>query len=197
MLLIQLTSAHGPAECEHAVALTLKELLQAAEHDGVAFDVLEQTPSPAGYLSVLLRSDAPAATAWIAPWLGTIQWVFTSPMRPHHRRRNWFVAVQSCAVPAVIPEDGEILFKPCKASGKGGQHVNTTDSAVHAIHVASGLSVKVMAERSQHANKRLARELLAVKLMQGNLQHQDAAKKQRSLQHWGVERGAAVKVFRK
>ena len=196
MLLIQLTAAHGPAECEHAVRLTLKALLREAEAASLAFDVLEAAQTPAGYKSVLLRSASAGAASWIAPWLGSIQWVFTSPLRPHHKRKNWFVAVQRCTVPEVIPADGEIVFQACKASGAGGQHVNTTDSAVHAVHVASGVSVKVSAERSQHANKRLARELIAIRLAQRNAEQADAAKQGRSLQHWQVERGAPVKVFR-
>jgi peptide chain release factor len=67
---------------------------------------------------------------------------------------------------------------------------------VHATHVASGLSVKVGTERSQHANKRLARELLAIKLAQRNAGAQDAARQGRSRQHWQVARGSPVKVFR-
>ncbi len=197
MLLIQITAAHGPAECELAARLTLQRLLQEAEAAGIRFELLECMDSKAGIKSALLCSKDGQAENWIRPWIGTIQWVFTSPMRPQHKRKNWFVAVQSCAVPEVLCTDDEIHFQTCRASGAGGQHVNTTDSAVHATHIASGLSVKVASERSQHANKRLARELLAVKLAQHNQRQQDAARQDRSRQHWQVERGAAVKVFRR
>lgn len=196
MLLIQLSAAHGPAECEYALALTLGELLRAAARDGIAVDVVEECATPAGYRSVLLRSESGQAARWFEPWVGSIQWVFASPFRAHHKRRNWFVAVQACPLRLSVPEDGEIIFRPCKASGKGGQHVNTTDSAVHATHAASGIAVKVMAERSQHANRRLARQLLALKLAKRNAQGQDDAKRARSLQHWAVQRGRPVKVFR-
>ncbi|MBA4004828.1 MAG: peptide chain release factor H, partial [Delftia sp.] len=133
MLLIQLTASHGPAECEHAVRLTLRELLRDCAASGIAVDVLEETPTPAGYKSVLLRceGDTGLLHGTLGAWLGTIQWVFDSPLRPHHPRRNWFVAVQKCEPPRQLPADGEIVFQACKASGKGGQHVNTTDSAVH------------------------------------------------------------------
>ena len=64
----------------------------------------------------------------------------------------------------------DIRYEAVRASGPGGQHVNKTDSAVRATHLPSGLSVKVQTERSQHANKRLARALLAHKLAtQANL----------------------------
>ncbi|THU04018.1 peptide chain release factor H [Lampropedia puyangensis] len=196
MLLMQLTAAHGPAECEYAVRLTLQELQRACARDGLPLLVLECNASAHGFQSVLLQSEHPQAQAWFQAWLGTIQWIFTSPMRPHHPRKNWFVALQLCPQVAQLPCDGEIVFATCRASGKGGQHVNTTDSAVHATHVRSGISVKVMTERSQHANKRLARSLIAMKLAQKQACGEEDARKQRTQQHWAVERGKPVKIFR-
>ncbi|RGE46938.1 peptide chain release factor H [Comamonas testosteroni] len=196
MLLIQITAAHGPTECEYAARLTLRELLKEAQREGTALQLLEETPTVAGCKSALLRIEAEAMPLWLKDWLGTIQWVFESPFRPHHPRKNWFVAVQRCAAPEALPQDSEILFQACRASGKGGQRVNTTDSAVHAIHVASGIAVKVMTERSQHANKRLARELIALKLAQRQELSAQQSAKQRSQQHWKVERGKPVKLMR-
>lgn len=196
MLLIQITAAHGPTECEHAARLTLRELLRSAEREGTGMQLLEENHTPAGCKSALLRGEAESMPAWLGEWLGTIQWVFASPFRPHHPRKNWFVAVQRCEAPQELPAEGEIIFQACRASGKGGQHVNTTDSAVHAVHVASGIAVKVMTERSQHANKRLARELIALKLAQRQEQSLQQSATQRSQQHWQVERGSPVKLIR-
>ena len=74
MLLIQLTASHGPAECEHAVRLTLRELLRDCAASGIAVDVLEETPTPAGYKSVLLRceGDTGLLHGTLGAWLGTI-----------------------------------------------------------------------------------------------------------------------------
>lgn len=196
MLLMQITAAHGPAECEHAARLTLRALLRQAEQEGTPVQLLEALETPAGCKSALLRVDAQVLPPWLAAWVGTIQWVFASPLRPHHPRKNWFVAVQRCAAPEQLPQDGEIVFQACRASGKGGQHVNTTDSAVHALHVASGIAVKVAAERSQHANKRLARELIALKLAQRQADGARQSAQERSQQHWAVERGRPVKLLR-
>ena len=136
MLLMQLSAAHGPAECEYAVQLTLRKLLQACAAEGVTVEVMEEFRTAAGYKSVLLRCER--ETPALREWLGTIQWIFASPLRPHHPRKNWFVAIQRCEPPRQLPTDGEIQFQACKASGKGGQHVNTTDSAVHACMCPAG-----------------------------------------------------------
>jgi len=92
-------------------------------------------------------------------------------------------------------EVGEIRYEATRASGSGGQHVNKTDSAVRATHVASGLSVKVQSERSQLPNKRLAGQLLAGKLQALAQVQADRDKSQRRQLHLQAERGNAVRVF--
>lgn len=97
MLLIQITAAHGPTECEHAARLTLRELLRSAEREGIGMQLLEENHTPAGCKSALLRVEVESMPAWLGEWLGTIQWVFASPFRPHHPRKNWFVAMPTSA----------------------------------------------------------------------------------------------------
>ena len=197
--MLQITAAHGPGECEQAVAITLRALLRDAEQRGVALQIVEENASAVGYKSVLLQLPQDVPQAWLATWVGNVQCVFASPLRPGHRRKNWFVGVQRCDLPdpeTVQIADQDIVFQACRASGKGGQHVNTTDSAVHALHVPSGISVKVMAERSQHANKRLARSLIAMRLAERQELKKEAAKQERSQQHWSLIRGNPVRVLR-
>ena len=82
-----------------------------------------------------------------------------------------------------------------RSSGPGGQHVNKTDSAVRATHLASGISVKVQSERSQHANKRLARLLIAWKLEQQQQENNAVLKSQRRMFHHQIERGNPRRTF--
>ncbi|QIL84121.1 peptide chain release factor H [Diaphorobacter sp. HDW4A] len=198
MMLVQITAAQGPAECERAVDMALRALLRDAPGYGVELQLVEENATACGYKSVLLQARGDAAAAWLSKWEGSVQCVFESPFRPGHRRKNWFVGIRRCEVPEhdATLDERDLRFQACRASGKGGQHVNTTDSAVHATHLPSGIAVKVMTERSQHANKRLARALIAMKLQQLAEQGVDAARHDRNQQHWSLERGNPVRVLR-
>jgi len=74
------------------------------------------------------------AEAFVADCIGTTRWVGSSPFRPLHRRRNWFVGVQRISTGEEAPglRDEDIRYQTLRAPGPGGQHVNKTDSAVPA-----------------------------------------------------------------
>lgn len=92
-------------------------------------------------------------------------------------------------------EDSEIVFEFIKSQGPGGQHVNKTCSAVRAKHIATNISVKVQSERSQHANKKLAKQLIFWRLHEYQTQQVSALDKQRHVSHYQIERGNAKKIF--
>ena len=126
---------------------------------------------------------------------GGIQWICPSPYRARHARKNWFIGAERFAAPPASLE-GEIRFETLRSSGPGGQHVNTTDSAVRATHLASGISVRVQSQRSQHANKRLAILLIARRLADQASSAADALRAERRRAHGRISRGAARRVFR-
>lgn len=70
---------------------------------------------------------------------GTVLWVSASPFRPHHKRRNWFAGIRRFEADPVLafrPEDVEVTVS--RSSGPGGQHVNTADTRVQALHRPTG-----------------------------------------------------------
>lgn len=202
MIWLQITANTGPAECCLAVSKALRLLLQEADEARVEVSLIEEIPGPvAGTLrSVFLGLQSaepaePAAADHLATrWSGSLLWVCQSPYRPFHKRKNWFLGGAVYSAPAPLP-DSDIRYEATRASGPGGQHVNKTDSAVRATHIATGLSVKVQSERSQHANKRLAGQLLATKLAALGKAAEDEGKAERRLQHHQSERGNAARVF--
>ena len=88
-----------------------------------------------------------------------------------------------------------VEFQTCRSGGKGGQHVNKTESAVRATHKESGISVRVESERSQHANKKLAVMLLAQKLAEHHAGQAGNFAQELHAQLYQVERGNPKRTF--
>ncbi|CDL82050.1 peptide chain release factor H [Xenorhabdus szentirmaii] len=196
MILLQISSAQGPDECMLAVSKALERFIQEADELNVNSDILEEERGPrSGTLrSVLIAIQGGNEQQLLERWNGTIKWVCDSPWRKGGSRKNWFIGVTTFApIPKVA--ESEIRFETLKASGPGGQHVNKTESAVRAVHVASGISIKVQSERSQHANRRLACMLLEHRLQQVQNMNQAQIKSERRSCHHQIERGNAVRTF--
>lgn len=195
MIYLQISTGQSPAECRLFARFLLHRLLAEARADGLHAEVLDENADRHGPFSAVLTVSGSRAEDFADRRTGTQQWICASPLRPKHPRKNWFVALTRLPEPPPLPDDGGIVFQTCRAGGKGGQHVNKTDSAVRATHTATGLSVRADSERSQHANKKCARQLLALKLAQ---QHGHAVAQYAKQAHSGLyrlERGNPVRVF--
>lgn len=197
MLLLQFSAAQGPVECQLAVAKALRRLLDEAADCAVEASVVEQEPGEreGTFRSILLALEGARAAELAQSWEGTVQWICPSPYRTNHERKNWFIGVARFAAPMATFE-GEIRFETMRASGPGGQHVNTTESAIRATHVGTGISVRVQSERSQHANKRLAVLLISRRLAQRTEEAKVEQRADRRMAHHQVTRGDPVRVFR-
>jgi peptide chain release factor len=197
MILIQLSAAQGPAECCLAVTKALKVLIKEAEALKLKVKLLEEElgPKANSFKSVLLSVEGKGVLAFAKGWNGTILWSCKSPYRPKHKRKNWFIT-GSYSQYEENELKNDIKFEACRSSGPGGQHANKTSSAVRAIHLASGIDVKVQSERSQHANKRLAIALIERKLVEKENLAKEALNSSRHKSHHLIERGNAIRVFR-
>ena len=192
------TSGSGPAECQHAVAGVMDVMREEAELFDVDFDT-RGVRTKHGYKSVVVLSSGADAEAFAKNWRGTIQWRAQSNLRPTHKRANWFIGVfdlpASEQVPARI-HARDVIFETFRAGGPGGQHQNTTDSAVRATHRQTGLSAVVREERSQHRNKALALERLQHLMVAQAAADEAAQKSSRNELHYALERGNPVRCFK-
>ncbi len=199
MIRLFATSGRAPAEGRLALGDVVATMTTEAEAAGLAVDVVPgRTPDRHGPGSVLLivRGDGDAAFA--ARWLGSVQRILRSTLRPGHGRKNWFVGVT--ALPP-SPEPGrldprDVSFEAFRAGGPGGQHQNVTESAVRATHGPTGLAVVARDQRSQHRNKALALERLAVLVSQVGEPDRLAADRAMQGAHDRLVRGAPVRVLR-
>ncbi len=200
MIRLLVTAGRGPAECRIAVAHTLVAMAHEAEALKLDFDVAPggdpDGHGPASAIAVVSGKDA---ERFAAGWTGSIQWIAESPLRPLHRRKNWFIGVtalpETAALPAVL-DPREVRFEAFRAGGPGGQHQNKTESAVRAVHVPSGLAAVARDGRSQHRNKAVALERLAMLLRAAQDVAAIADRAAVHANHDGLERGNPVRRFR-
>jgi peptide chain release factor len=202
------TAGRGPAECRIAVANTLTAMAREAETSGLDLDVaMGRDPDGQGPASVIAVVSGEGAALFAQRWSGSIQWIAESPLRPRHKRKNWFVAVMALpeAPPPLAGEarEGaafldlrEVRFEAFRAGGPGGQHQNKTESAVRAVHVPSGLAAVARDGRSQHRNKAMAVERLAMLLRTSQEIAAIADQHTVHLSHGRLERGNPVRRFR-
>lgn len=195
-IILHLSAGGGPAECEWVVAQLTRLWATEAAGSGLICEPLEPIDRQQA-ASVLLRVAGVEADAFAAARTGTIRWIGTSPFRPMHKRRNWFVGVKRAPRVDDMPDfrDADIRYQTLRASGPGGQHVNKTDSAVRATHIPSGLTVLSQDQRSQFANKKIARLKLAMLLDEQRVAGEAQGKKAMWSQNHALERGNAVLTY--
>ncbi len=201
-LWLQITSGRGPAECQIAVARIAPLVVTEANAMELAAEIIggEEGAGRGMLLSALVKVTGAGTVAFADRWRGSVQWICRSPVRPTHKRKNWFVGIDVLTPPAELGSSRilsrDVTFEAMRASGPGGQHVNKTESAVRATHTPTGLTVVAREERSQAMNRKLALARLAAAI--AGQQRSAAAASDRSLwtQHDQLARGNPVRTFK-
>lgn len=196
--LLQITSGRGPAECGLVAAQVLKRLLREAGDFGLDATVVghENGGENGTVETAVILVSGKDAERFSASWTGTVQWIGQSMFRKFSKRKNWFVGIfESEMDNATDVSEKDIRYQAMRSSGAGGQHVNKVSSAIRAIHEPTGIAAVAMDSRSQHQNKKLARERLMDKP-----RGQSLRKMQEQFQtHWNnqlqVQRGNPTRIF--
>lgn len=194
-IILHLSSGGGPAECRWVVARLARAFVREARDCGILCEPLE--PIGDDPASLLLRVSGTGADAFVDHRSGTILWTGQSPFRPAHKRKNWFVGVSRVGMTDEAGDlsDADIDYQAMRASGPGGQHVNKTDSAIRATHRPTGLVAVSQEQRSQHANRKVARLKLALLLAERAKAAESEARRAAWDRNQGLERGNAVRTY--
>lgn len=195
---LQITSGRGPVECCRVVALVLEKILREAQKRKLRVEILEKETGPVNrtLLSAVVALEGASCDVLADEWEGTVLWIARSPYRIHHRRKNWFVGVQTFLLSeSREATEDDIRYETLRASVPGGQHVNKTESAVRAVHIPSGISVVASDQRSQWQNKKLATERLLVKLTAWNIEQAMIQAQTNWSNHNSLQRGNPVKII--
>ncbi len=178
---LDLQAGSGGTEAQDWTSMMLRMYLRWADAKGFKTEVIEVSEGDvAGLKSATVRIVGDYAYGWLRTETGVHRLVRKSPFDSGGRRHTSFA---SAFVYPEIDENIAIDINPAdlridvyRASGAGGQHVNTTESAVRITHLPTNTVVQCQNDRSQHKNKDQAMKQLRAKLFELELQKQNAEK---------------------
>ena len=190
----------GGTESQDWADMLLRMYLRWAERQGFQTVLYDYQPGEeAGLKSATFAVNGDYAYGLLTSEIGVHRLVRISPFDQAKRRHTSFASV---FVSPEIDDSIEVVIKPedirvdtYRSSGKGGQHVNTTDSAVRITHIPTGIVASCQNERSQHKNRERAMSMLRSKLYEYEMEKKREATRKIEDSKLDIDFGSQIRSY--